>query len=1265
MGNQPALVAAARAGHASLVRMLIASGADVRSHGAQALAEAVAGGRLAAAKTLLEAGVKLEGSALDLRMASAVAGGSVEIAELVLKQGCNLAKLPPIVIEAATKGGSEAMRKWLRQQGVKVPEETLEERLLSAIRADDLPVVQKFISGNNPPGFFMGNRWEGMAIQPTDLPDVRWLIAQGSIGWSRGARSAGAVAAATGDLKMLLAVSKAGGGMGLRFFVNNGDGLLRRPLWFAAARGDVDMAEWLLANGAEADATTFAGQTALGVATSLGHKAVADVLLKHGAKPVAAAPERTAEKTANSVVGFPKGFKPPAVAMVPVSIVDAWHSSTSAAADLGAALEAGALNLPEVRWIERAEIERLGGEWATEALGGGDPAAALQKGRLARADWMVTTRILPDEGRGRTMVFEVLDTRTAESLALRTVVLPGRLGWPLNFEATSVPALLAEMRSALAAAAHTVEEARGKQRLACLFFANRAPTDRFATLAGDAMEVMSAAAESPDAKLPHVVRFRRSRAAAGEAELAAAGWLDQGENGLQQVADAFAWGSITEAGNGDALRDDVQIKLTWEVWTGGEDTVKHEALCRAGDAAATMRALSKKVLTSLPPKGALTTLKLREAMAQRMMDQAKALGTGSDNSESAEVRQRWRARVALLEAAHFINPESVKVEAAMIVERWHWMHATAIGTVARSVVDFYTDLQRRAAWDRFAKAHGYAALRSVFEDEPMRDRRWPWPRVIGETRMADNGVVMFVSRGKAPKMTLCHAEVLRRVLEPLAQFDQSIPGDLSPQIREQWLASLAVEFAKLMAAAEKTEEGSLNLSLFGSTGTLALIPDVALRYRTAVLILRGSSSSPQQSTLERNRFCSELLSWAEDAGSVAEALIVLREVRADFEKNQPAAVTTNPKKSGTTAGSWQIQREHMSDRLAAEQAKIKGKPGWLNVAPEERELTGYHRSGTVMAMSFHRGKLYLAVNGGRKDGTYTKTVWEHDLEKGSFTLVPGMEFKLPQDEIGLTAHHTGLWLWTTQNGIWHRDWSTGVVTHHESKSGLPTDHIFYASAVGDIVFFGGGRTDDGAVFSWDATARSWRVLPVPERTRSGVNPGTLRMLPMGDELSVRTPHSFAVVDPKTKASRDLSAYLLGNRIFPSESLVTGRTLWSLDERHFTRIDLAAMTHRPVTQSGGGPAVSGTPCFLAESDDCVWAITRDDFSDFARGLNIHRLFAVKKSDATIQAAVLLPMLCRIQCAVVVDRALWLGVARGQSSSQSAEGLPCLIRLPLGR
>lgn len=236
--------------------------------------------------------------------------------------------------------------------------------------------------------------------------------------------------------------------------------------------------------------------------------------------------------------------------------------------------------------------------------------------------------------------------------------------------------------------------------------------------------------------------------------------------------------------------------------------------------------------------------------------------------------------------------------------------------------------------------------------------------------------------------------------------------------------------------------------------------------------------------------------------------------------------------------------------------------------------------------------------------------------------------------------------------------------HHESKSGLPTDQIFCAADVGGTIYFGGGKTNDGALFSWDIATRGWRVLHRPGEARERIGIG-MRLANMGDELFVQTFPTYAAVNPKTNTWRDSTGYFMKNRIEPLESTVTGRTLWSWGHRHFTRIDLATMTHRPVTPVGDGPAVTGEPGFLAETADCVWAISHDDFLDFRSGLNIHRLFAANKSDGTLQAAILLPMVCRIRCAVVVGQTLWLGVARGPSSNQEFQGMPCLVRVPLPR
>lgn len=458
-----------------------------------------------------------------------------------------------------------------------------------------------------------------------------------------------------------------------------------------------------------------------------------------------------------------------------------------------------------------------------------------------------------------------------------------------------------------------------------------------------------------------------------------------------------------------------------------------------------------------------------KAVAQRMMDQAQALSVGGDNPGSAEARNRWRERVALLEAAHFLNPERATLEAAMMVERWHPMLSAMLGTSERSVVDFHSDMQRYAAWNRFVKAHGYGPLRSVYSDEPKRLERWPWPLVIG------NG------QPSAPKMELPRAELARRLIAEISQLNQCVPADLPPRSREERVATLSLEYAGLMARAAKAEEGNLNLSLVGSVGALGFIPDPSLRYRTAALMLRGSAHPLREHETHRSLHCSELLAWAEDAGLADEALAVLRDSRTALEKAKPDAIAEQAARQGANLSTWKVAQSRMPERMAAELDKTKGKPGWLNVAPEVRELTGYYRSGTVVAMSWYRGKMYLVVTGTRIDGTYNTTVWEHDLEKGTSTLLPGMAFSLPQDKIEITGHDTGLWMWTSLNGIWKRDWGTGEVTHHESKSGLPTDQVFCVTDLGGTLYFGGGKRNDGALFSWNPATRGWRVLHRPGR----------------------------------------------------------------------------------------------------------------------------------------------------------------------------------------
>ena len=63
--------------------------------------------------------------------------------------------------------------------------------------------------------------------------------------------------------------------------VNAGEGRTM-PLHAAATFGRLEMAEWLIANGAKIDAPSYNGQTPLALAIDAGHDEVADLLRQHG-----------------------------------------------------------------------------------------------------------------------------------------------------------------------------------------------------------------------------------------------------------------------------------------------------------------------------------------------------------------------------------------------------------------------------------------------------------------------------------------------------------------------------------------------------------------------------------------------------------------------------------------------------------------------------------------------------------------------------------------------------------------------------------------------------------------------------------------------------------------------------------------------------------------------------------------------------------------------------------------------------------------------
>jgi hypothetical protein len=235
-GTVPLEEAASR-GHATLLRFLIDRGANLEAEGVDALTLAVSHRRVAAVKTLLDAGVKFDEARGAGLLTLAVARCPVSVAEMLVARGAKLEQLAGSAITAAQKAGNTEMLAWLRARGVKVPEVSPDERMIDAI-------------------------WR------SDLATVRALVRERELNWSLGCFHAGSVAAAAGDMVVLQEVVEAG----LRYtksYLNFGNALLQRPLWFAAARGDDRMVAWLLDQGAEVNARTFSGQTALMVATDL------------------------------------------------------------------------------------------------------------------------------------------------------------------------------------------------------------------------------------------------------------------------------------------------------------------------------------------------------------------------------------------------------------------------------------------------------------------------------------------------------------------------------------------------------------------------------------------------------------------------------------------------------------------------------------------------------------------------------------------------------------------------------------------------------------------------------------------------------------------------------------------------------------------------------------------------------------------------------------------------------------------------------------
>ena len=277
---------AARAGHADMVRLLIANGAEVNVHAGNAVFDtplhfAAESNRLEVMRILLEHGadVRMTGRFNRLALHAAAASGHAEAVQILLEAGSPLNIIEgndgQSPLHLAARHGHPAVADALLAAGASLKARNLMgwTPLHSAVWAGRLDVVRKLLNAGADPTAKDIHRADALdlALQ-RGYPEVAKALLE------KGAKGSLHAAAFMGDIQMMRHAAAAGENPDIA------EPIGVTPLHLAASQGHAEAVAFLVQQGADTEATTAEGHTPLHLAAMRGHTAATEALLDHGAK---------------------------------------------------------------------------------------------------------------------------------------------------------------------------------------------------------------------------------------------------------------------------------------------------------------------------------------------------------------------------------------------------------------------------------------------------------------------------------------------------------------------------------------------------------------------------------------------------------------------------------------------------------------------------------------------------------------------------------------------------------------------------------------------------------------------------------------------------------------------------------------------------------------------------------------------------------------------------------------------------------------------
>ncbi len=399
------------------------------------------------------------------------------------------------------------------------------------------------------------------------------------------------------------------------------------------------------------------------------------------------------------------------VALMDFSTDDNSYRSILKAADFTGLVQSQLTGTEGIEWVERTQLHLARSEFALGEMLGADGAAALQRGRVLGANWLIKGHFSSDDLERPTLTLQVIELEHADVIASETVALPVVRAGEQWFGGKQAEAAGAALDRLLQTGKARLRQEATKARVAFLFLADVTAT----RLGGNRISLESDFRDALEQRITtnnrlRLIQFPKSYQSTEEAEMVGDGFLQPDPNSWRRTADLYVWGTYSVTNTRVASRMESKLHLTLFLWDGvaapAPVTESVEYATRSAIAPERLSALIGRLVDRVITAGKLQTTAAdstgpRKQIADSIV-QAYVGMRGSAGQPGLDRDENFAPVVRMLETACFFDPDNAAARVLWVTCRYGWW--IDFGHEVKN--QFWTKWRRSQAWAEYVERFG-------------------------------------------------------------------------------------------------------------------------------------------------------------------------------------------------------------------------------------------------------------------------------------------------------------------------------------------------------------------------------------------------------------------------------------------------------------------------------------------------------------------------------------------------------------------------------